>query len=121
MKEKYLQLQAAALARSLKPVDFKFSPANKEDLVKLQVDLMHLSLQKELSPDHLGPLNQGVRNLIQLIAPPQSANVNVTQQVAVDPDQIISGFLNTLPAELRNGIIAYGRKQGKLAANPPSI
>jgi hypothetical protein len=51
--------------------------------------------------------------LLKILLPQLGTQVNVTQ-VAVDPEQIITGFLNTLPAELRNGIIAYGRKQAKL-------
>ena len=114
MKEKYLQLQAAALARSLKGVDFEFNPKSKEDLVKLQVDLMHLCLQKELIPDQLVPLNQGVRNLIQLIVP------ELTQPVspAVDPVKVVVALMEGLPFEEREKAITILRRQVVQEAAP---
>lgn len=80
------------------------------DYVKKLVQARH---DGNIQDSAIFSLHALVGDLIKIYLP-QSTEVNVTQQVAVNPEQIITGFLNGLPAELRNGIIAYGRQQTKL-------
>jgi len=67
------------LARSLQSIDFEFKPENKDQLIDLQVALMHLNLERKLHSADFAAHNTAVRNLIQLIAPQPPAQI--TQQV----------------------------------------
>ena len=121
IKEEFQRVQLALFIRSLQNIDFEFNTANKEDLIKLQADIMHLGLQRKLAAQDLGAFSHSIRNLIQLVAPPQGPQVNVTQQMAVDPEQAVAGFVNTLPSELRNAINAYVQQRVReLRAAPVS-
>lgn len=72
------------LARSLQSIDFQFKPENKDQLIDLQVTLMHLNLQRKLHSADFAAQNTAVRNLVQLIAPQPPAQI--TQQIAMKFD-----------------------------------
>jgi len=84
IKQQFQQLQVALLARSLQSVDFPFDPADKDQLIDLQVTLMHLNLQRKLHSADFAAQNTAVRNLVQLIAPQPPAQI--TQQIAMKFD-----------------------------------
>jgi len=84
IKQQFQQLQVALLARSLQSIDFQFKPENKDQLIDLQVALMHLNLQRKLHSADFAAQNTAVRNLIQLIAP--QPPTQITQQVTVEKE-----------------------------------
>jgi hypothetical protein len=80
-------------------------------ITKLNKRLGQLTFDKKLDPRAVGAMNQIVQNQLRILIPQPSVNVS---QVNVDPEAIVSIFLNTLPSELRNAIVAYGRTQTKM-------
>lgn len=76
------QLQVAAYARALTPIPKDRRPSfvfiTKEDIVKFQACLMELNMDRLLSGHDMVAQNQGVRNIIQVICPPQH-NITVVQ------------------------------------------
>lgn len=76
------QLQVAAYARALTPIPNdrrpKFVFVTKEDIVRYQACLMELNMDRLLSGHDMVAQNQGVRNIIQVICPPQH-NITVVQ------------------------------------------
>jgi hypothetical protein len=107
MGEQFKRGQLALLARSLQNIDFTFDVTTKAGLISLQADLLHLQLQRKLSGPDASAASHGVRNLVQLV------EVSAARLV-VDEEEVIARFVNSLPAALRNGIVAYGRTQTHL-------
>ena len=111
MGEQFKRGQLALLARSLQNIDFKFDVTTKVGLISLQADLLHLQLQRKLSGPDASAASHGVRNLVQLV------EVSAARLV-VDEEEVIARFVNSLPAALRNGIVAHGRTQTRLEQTP---
>jgi len=76
------KLQVAAYARALTPIPKERRPVfvfiSKPDIVKYQACLMELNLDRLLSGHDMVAQNQGVRNIITLLFPPQN-NITVIQ------------------------------------------
>jgi hypothetical protein len=121
LKNKKLSVDIKAVEQGLlEPfVPFQFDISKPEGFNKFTHDLIRAALEHQIDNRVGSMVNGAVANYIRYQQPPQGTQVNVTQ-VAVDPEQIITGFLNTLPAELRNAIVAYGRKQAKLEQVTPA-
>jgi hypothetical protein len=67
VKARFLQLQLANMARSMKPADFPFDPKTKEELRKVQVELMHKQLQREISQNDFALQTTAVNNLVRIL------------------------------------------------------
>jgi hypothetical protein len=80
------KLQVAAYARALTPIPEDRRPVfrfiTKEDIVKFQADLMLLNMDRLLSGHDMVAQNQGVRNISNLLYPPQH---NITMVQASGP------------------------------------
>ena len=81
-------------------------------------DLMQLNLDKKLPNGTLHVQTNAVNSLLRVLIPREP--MQITQQVTTgqSKEQIIAGFMESLPAELRNAIVAYGRT--RLEANLPT-
>ena len=112
--EQFRTLQFRIMAQEAIPHTLQIELKSLADVAEFGIKLIDLKLRRQISARDLISLKGILDVIAHSIAPPQGTQVNVTQQVAVDPEQIVTGFLNTLPAELRNAIVAYGRKQTKL-------
>ena len=112
--EQFRTLQFRIMAQEAIPHTLPIKLKTLADVGEFSETLIDLKLRRQISARDLISFKGILDVILHSINPPQGTQVNVTQQVAVDPEQIITGFLNTLPAELRNGIIAYGREQAKL-------
>jgi len=113
-KETFQRLQLAALARSLQPVqNLRLNAATLADIAQFGLDVIQARIERRIGVDDIVGFKGMCEVLLKILLPQLGTQVNVTQ-VAVDPEQIVTGFLNTLPSELRNAIVAYGREQAKL-------
>jgi hypothetical protein len=76
------KLQVTAYARALTPIPLERRPQfifiTKEDIVKFQACLMELNMDRLLSGHDMVAQNQGVRNIVMVLFPPQH-NVTVVQ------------------------------------------
>jgi hypothetical protein len=76
------QLQVAAYARALTPIPKERRPRfvfiTKEDIVKYQATILELNMDRLLSGHDTVAQNQGVRNISNLLFPPQN-NITVVQ------------------------------------------
>lgn len=112
-KLQFQELQLALQARALKPVQVRIQvPESKDDLVKLQVDLMQWNFDRKITAEDYALGNQALRNVGNWILPAPTA------PESVDKERLVAEFVNGLPPELHNAIVAYGRKRAQEALAP---
>lgn len=116
VKAQFQKLQLAVLARSLRSVDFEFAIKTKEDLVAYQTQLLHMHLKRELAGADLSAQSHGVRNLIQLIAPPQApvqtVTVNVSPEAALKAADSLTEDEQVILARAINHLESQGSALG---------
>lgn len=99
-KNKYKSIEKALNLRST------------DAIIQTTEELGALVLAQRIPFQAMQAINGGISNILRIYCP--SGGTTQTVQVNVDPEPIIGAFLNTLPPQLRNAIVAYGRTQAKL-------
>ena len=106
---------------TFKPITLDFDITSVENVVKFSHELIVYSLKGKLDPRRHGAINGTINNVIRIHQPPLGTEVNVTQ-VAMDPEQIITGFLNSLSPTVRNAVNADIKQRIRaLEASPSQI
>jgi hypothetical protein len=95
--------------KDFKPIQRKFNYRSVESILQTCEELSEMVLDKRLHYAQASTVNGLIQSAIRVHQPPQPA-VQMgpsDEQVA----RVITGFINSLPAQLKNGVMAYARQQ----------
>ena len=100
------------------PLKLGFELHTALDVIRAGNMLNEWVLEGKLDNRDLGAINGNIRNMLTVMIPKEP--MQITQQLVTGPtpDQIILSFIENLPSELKNAVIAHART--KMAATAPS-